>query len=96
MLSSSPCPLSVYPADSQNLPVPAATVATCPEPVPAPGVDLGLLLPLGEKIDIGNPNISWCRCSLEEEAVPCASDGCQGCAVEQPFLEMGLLVSCGL
>lgn len=66
VLNSSPCPVFVYPVDSQNFPAQGATMATCPEPLPAPGAGLGLLLPLDEKIHPGSPNLSWCICSLEE------------------------------
>lgn len=62
-------------------------MAARPEPLPAPGVGFGLLLPLDGQ---------WVKatlmflgvCPLEEEAVPCARGECQGCAVEQPFLEL--------
>lgn len=70
VLNSSPCPVFVYPADCHRFLAQGATMVTCPEPLPAPGVGLGLLLPLDEKIDLGNPHLSWCICSLEEEAVP--------------------------
>ena len=64
-------------------------MATCPEPLPAPGAGLGLLLPLAEKIRTGNPNISRCICSPEAWAAPRASGERQGRAVEQPCPETG-------
>lgn len=63
-------------------------MAAHPEPLPVPGVGFGLLLPLdGEWVKATLMFLGVCP--LQEEAVPCARGECQGCAVEQPFLELG-------
>lgn len=69
-------------------------MATCPEPSPAPGTGLGLLLPLGETIARGDPDIPWCGCSLEDAAVPGAGAG--DVLSSSPSRRRGPLGSCGL
>lgn len=70
----------VYRAESQNFPAQGAALATCPQPLPAPGVGSGLLLPLDEKTDVCNPDVSRCICSLGARAVPRAGGESRGCA----------------
>lgn len=59
-----------------------------PEPLPVPGLGFGLLVPWdGERKKATLMLLGVCP--LQEEAVPGARGECQGCAVEQPFLELG-------
>ncbi|XP_026719403.1 Down syndrome cell adhesion molecule-like protein 1 [Athene cunicularia] len=53
VLNSSPCPGFVYPAASPDFPARGAAAATCPQPLPAPGVGSGLLLPWAHAEDVG-------------------------------------------
>lgn len=85
MLSSSPCPALVYPAkisQHQEPPWRLAQSFTCA------WRGLWAAPALGWGVDKGSP-MFLAVCPLQEEAVPCARGECQGCAVEQPFLELG-------